>query len=157
MDVTPINEKSKVKSDSSKKFHLSSKQKKIWGSVFAVVLILIAFAGVYKYSYDKGYDKGYKAGEQAGKKSSTSSAKDLFNNIQNPFKTIVGTIEKVEGDKVTLSTSNGETKVIKLTDATKITKKTETLKRDSLTKGTKITVMTQGEGNDVSATRIVVR
>lgn len=58
---------------------------------------------------------------------------------------------------ITITTSKGEVKTLKITDKTKITKKTETLNKDSLTKGAKVTIFTTGEGDSLSATRIVVR
>lgn len=154
MDVSPINNKPKTtKTGFIKKFRLTPKQKKIWTVILTTLLVLAILAGVYGYAYNKGY----KNGEAAGKKNTAANASDIFNNVQNPFKTLTGQVEKVEGETVTITTSKGETKTVKLTDKTKITKKTETLNKDSLTKGTKVTIFTQGEDSNISATRVVVR
>lgn len=151
MDVSPLNSKSTNKPSKSKK--LSSKQKKLILALVAILLVILAFCGVYKYSYNKGY----KAGEANAKKNTASNAQDLIGNIQNPFKTQTGQVEKLEGETLTITNSKGETKTIKITNSTKITKKTETLNKDALTKGTKVTIFTSGEGDNLSATRVVVR
>lgn len=154
MDVTPINNKPTTKKSITKKMSLSSKQKKLMLVIITILLLAVAFVCVYKYSYNKGY----KEGEKAGKKSATTTnPRDIFNSMQNPFKTLTGQVEKVDGETITLTTSNGETKTIKITEKTKITKKKETLNKDALKKGTKITVFTQNENDNLSATRIVVQ
>ena len=156
MDISSgSNEKVKEsKSASPSKKKLTPKQRKIIFSIIVVLLLVFAGIGIYKYAYDKGYDKGMEAGKKA---SASKSPTDLFSNLQNPFKTLTGSVEKLEGEKLTITTSKGEVKTLKITDKTKRTKKTETLNKDSLTKGAKVTIFTTGEGDSLSATRIVVR
>lgn len=155
MDITPHNiKKEKTK---SKGISLSPKQKKVASVILGVLLAIGLLIGIYCLGYNKGHSKGYKEGETAAKKSNASkSPTDLFNNIQNPFNTTVGVIEKLEGDTLTITTSKGETKTVKVTDKTKITRKKETLNKDALTKGTRVTIMASSKDKDAAATRIVV-
>ncbi len=135
-----------------KKVNLTRKQKKLLAVVLAVLLVGVLLFGGYQYAYNRGY----KAGEAAGKKSSASS-KDLLGNISNPFQSITGVVDKVSGNSVIIKTTKGESKTVKFSDKTKITKKTTTLNKDALKSGTKVIIFTQGEGDAITATRIVVR
>jgi hypothetical protein len=70
---------------------------------------------------------------------------------------VSGTVKSVSQDTLEVNSSKGETVKIKITDKTKVTKKTDTLKVSDIKKDQKITVFTQGEGDNLTATRIVVR
>lgn len=155
MDVTPINGKSSInKPKSNKSIQLSPTAKKIIFGILGTVIVIALFICTYKY----GYNKGYKKGEEAGKKASVSTKPtDLLKGLDNPFKTLTGTVEKFEGDTLTMTTSKGETKTVKVNDKVKITKKTETLNTSALKKDTKVTVFTNGDEKNLVATRIVVQ
>lgn len=65
-------------------------------------------------------------------------------------------VDKIEGDNLTVKTSKGDLKTVKITDETSITKKTDKLKKEDLKNGTKVSVFTKGKDDKVSAVRIVV-
>lgn len=136
-----------------KKFRLTPKQKKVWKILLIILLTLSLFGGVYGV----GYNKGYKTGEKAGKKSGQTTASNLFSNLQNPFQTVTGKVVKLDDNKLAVTTTKGETKTVTITDKTKITKKTETLSTADLKKDVSVTIFTQGEDNNLQATRIVVK
>ncbi len=135
-----------------KKTDLTKKQKR-WLTIGLIILLGIGvLVGTYCFAYNRGYNNG----EVAGKKI-LSKANNLLGGTGNPFQSVTGVVDKVSGDSLSVKTTNGETKTVKLNDKTKITKKTTTLNKDALKSGTRVTVFTQGEGDAVTATRIVVR
>lgn len=141
----------------NKKISITSKQRKYLIGFLAILLIIASYVCVYKYAYNKGHKVGYQSGEVAGKKSSINSPADLFNKpFLNPFHIIAGKVEKLEGDKLTVNTNKGEVKIISLNNDTKITKKTESLKPENLSKSTKVTIYLQAEDPNLTANRIVV-
>lgn len=149
MDISPTSNKLSKKS-------ISKDQKKLLIVLLAVVIVASAFLCTYKLAYNKGY----KAGEAAGKKAAETNASketDIFKNFQSPFNTISGVVTELKGDTLKVDASNGEKKEIKLTDNTKITKGTETLKRDSLKKDVRVTIFTNGRDDNLTANRIVVK
>lgn len=121
-----------------------------------LILLAILLAGVVLYgTYHSGYNKGYTEGKKHA--SSTSSLENLLKNPTMPFHTVTGEIKSVSGNSVTINTSKGEVKTIPLNDNTKITQKTTTLKTSDLKAGQKVTVFTNGDDKNVTATRIVLR
>lgn len=154
--LSPTDNLGSSKPKSNKKNRLTARQKKLALCLVAILLVAAGACGIYKLGYNKGHDAGYKTGKEAGEKSVKNSS-DIFKSIQSPFNTLTGVVENIDGDNLTIDTSKGERQTVKLTDKTKITKKTDTLKRDALNKGTKVTIFTQGKDKDLSATRIVVR
>lgn len=148
---------SKSNNEFNKKISITSKQRNLIIGFLLVLFIITSYVCVYRYAYNNGQRDGYKSGEIAGKKSSANNPADLFNkSFLNPFNIISGKVEKIEGDKLTINTNKGEVKTINLKNETKITKKTESLKPESLSKGTKVTIYLQGDGSNSIATRIVV-
>jgi hypothetical protein len=149
MDIAPANQTSK-----SKKPKLTAKQKKLLVVLVAILLGIGLLAGAYKLGYDKGFTKG----EEQGKKTTRSSSlNDFFNNTSNPFRSVSGEVKSITADKIEVNSNKGEVQTIKITDKTKITKKTTTLKVADVKPDQKVTIFTQGKDNDLTATRIVVR
>lgn len=132
--------------------HFSNRQLTVIIAVLATILVLGLFLGTYKL----GYNHGYKAGEEKGKQANRLDPLGLFRNGQNPLSVETGKLEEVKDDSIVLDTSRGERKEIKLTDKTKITKKTDTLSKSDLKAGMKVSVFLSG-GDEPTATRIVLR
>ena len=149
MDITPASQGKKTK-----KLRITSNQKKLLIILLTILIGIGLFAGAYKLGYDKGYTKG----EEHGKTTTRSSGlNDFFQNPANPFRSVSGEIKSITADKIEVNSSQGEVKIIKITDKTKISKKTQTLKVADVKPEQKVTIFTQGEGDDLTATRIVVR
>lgn len=136
--------------------HFSNRQLTVIIAVLATILVLGLFLGTYKLGYNHGYNHGYKAGEEKGKQANRLDPLGLFRNGQNPLSVETGKLEEVKDDSIVLDTSRGERKEIKLTDKTKITKKTDTLSKSDLKAGMKVSVFLSG-GDEPTATRIVLR
>ena len=150
MDITPASQTDKK----TKRRSVTSKQKKLILILVTILLGVGLIAGAYKLGYDKGFTKG----EEQGKKSSRSTGlSELFSNPTNPFRSVSGEVKTVTTDKIEVNTSRGEVKSIKITEKTKITKKTTTLKVSDIKPDQKVTIFTQGQENDLTATRIVLR
>lgn len=147
------------KFDLNKNIKLSSKQRKLITGLLAIFLVVTSYACVYRYAHNKGYKAGYKSGEVAGKKASLSSPYDLFNkSLSSPLNIITGKVEKLDGQDLIINTNKGEVKTVKINKDTKITKKTETLKPESLSKGVKVIIYLQSKNSDTNsvASRIVI-
>ncbi len=132
--------------------HFSNRQLTVIIAVLATILVLGLFLGTYKL----GYNKGYRAGEEKGKQANRLDPLGLFRNGQNPLSVETGKLEEVKDDSIVLDTSRGERKEVKLTDKTRITKKTDTLNKSDLKAGMKVSVFLSG-GDEPTATRIVLR
>lgn len=127
------------------------KKKAFWVGVVITVIVIALLYGLHKASYDSGY----KAGLEEGKKSSSLS--NSFGNLQNPFQLASGTVADINSDRITVDTSRGQKQTVKIDDQTQVTKKTVKLNIDSIKKGTKVSVFTKGDSDDLTATRIVIR
>lgn len=132
--------------------HFSNRQLTVIIAVLVTILVLGLFLGTYKL----GYNKGYRAGEEKGKQANRLDPLGLFRNGQNPLSVETGKLEEVKDDSIVLDTSRGERKEVKLTDKTRITKKTDTLNKSDLKAGMKVSVFLSG-GDEPTATRIVLR
>lgn len=117
-----------------------------------VLAVILAVALIVKVSYNKGYKSG-----QADGRKQVASTSNLLNNLQSPFQSVSGKISGIDGAKITVDTTKGEKKTVVITDKTKITKKRTTLKQSDLKQKQSVTIFTQGSGDDLKATRIVVR
>ena len=149
--ITVVINNSFIKKIYTRKVRSTLKKKTFWIGVTSAVVIVALLFGLHKVSYNSGYD----AGLEEGKKSASLS--NSFGNLQNPFQLVSGTVADINNDHITVDTSRGQKQSVKLTDETRITKKTENLSRDSIKKGTKVSVFTKGEQDDLTATRIVIR
>jgi hypothetical protein len=101
--------------------------------------------------------EGFSKGEEKGHEANTSSVNDFFNSSSNPFRSLTVKVKEVKDDSITIDTTRGETKTVKLNDKTKITKETDTLKASDLKPNQRITIFTQGSEDKLTATRVVVR
>lgn len=117
--------------------------------IYALVGVLVV-VGLFGFVYKKGYDAGQKSAK-------SGNIQDLLKNNPNPFKVVSGTITKVDGDTLIVKTIKDGDKKVKLTDETKVTKKTEKLNKDALQPGVKVSVFTSGQGENLSATRVVIK
>lgn len=150
MDITPASQTTKK----SKNRKLTPQQKKLVIIVLTILISVGLAAGAYKLGYDKGFTKG----EEQGKKAARSAGfNNLFNSPNNPFRSVSGEVKSISNDKIEVNTNQGDVKTIKIIDTTKITKKTDTLKVSDVKTDQKVTIFTQGQENDLTATRIVVR
>ncbi len=132
---------------------LTNQQLKLLIAILATIAVCGLLLGIYKL----GYNQGYKAGEEKGKQTNRLDPLGLFRNGQNPLSVETGKVEEVKDDSIVLDTSRGERKEIKLTDKTKITKKTDTLSKSDLKAGLKVSIFTDGNKDQPAATRIVLR
>lgn len=148
-DISTLQQKSS--SRSAEKGKLTKKQKLI----VLVIVIVVALAGILYLIGNSIYNKGYNAGMQQGKKEATSAG--LLSNISNPFQSVSGRVVEVKDDKITVVTTKGDNKTVKIDKSTKITKKTTILTQSDLKKDQKVTIFTQGKDKDITATRIVLR
>lgn len=148
---------SKSNNEFNKKISITSKQRNLIIGFLLVLFIITSYVCVYRYAYNNGQRDGYKSGEIAGKKSNATNSIDLFGkSYLNPFNIISGKVEKLEDDKLTISTNKGEIKTLSLKKDVKITKKSEILKPENLSKGTKVTIYFNGEGSNLIINRIIV-
>lgn len=141
---------SNKKANFIKSFHLTPKQRKIW----LIVLLIFAIITILGGTYLLGYKKGESIGEKRGKAKSVANP---FGALQNPFNSSTGKVAEIKEDAIVIDTNRGEKKTIKLDDKTKITRKTEILTKSDLKNDQKVTVFARGEGDDLTATRIVLR
>lgn len=116
-----------------------------------LVLILVAFYAVYRSGYNNGYSSGKKKAESV-----TNAFSDLIKNPRSPYRTANGEIEALDGNTLTMNTSQGKREQFTTTDKTKVTQKATTLKLDDLKVGQIVTVFLDSQ-NDAQVTRIVVR
>lgn len=130
-----------------KNFVFTKKQQHLWIVLLAIFSLVLIGAGAYGY----GYTNGHKRGKTAGERKSANP----FNKFASPFKVQTGKITKIDGNKLTLHSSQGQVVEIKLTDKTKVTRKTDQLKTSDLAKDKKVTIFMSSTGDE--ATRIVLR
>ncbi len=132
-----------------------------WNILLTGVVLFVLMAGLLVCTYRYAYKKGYKKGEEAGKKAvSTSIPKpnDFLRNFEGPnFRTLIGKVKELEGDKLTIETGKGLSKSMTVNSATKISRKTEKLDIQALKKDAEVTVSTSGDEGSLVATRIELR
>jgi flagellar basal body-associated protein FliL len=114
----------------NKKLQLSAGQKKL----ILIIIIILLGLGILGGVYELGYNKGFAKGEEKGKKDIQSSNFAEYFTSNNPFKSVSGTVRSVSQDTLEVNSSKGEIVKIKITDKTKVTKKTDTLKVSDIRK-----------------------
>ena len=119
----------------------------------AIVAVLLILAGIYAI----GYKVGDKSGYDRAKSESNTSVAELFNNTPNPFNSISGKVDSVSSNSITVLTTKGDKQKVKVNDKTRISKNTDVLSIKDISKDTKVTVFTNGEKDNLTATRILVR
>lgn len=131
----------------------TTKQQKTLLIVLGVIILVGLFLAYGHMSYKKGYDTG----KEAGKKEVASTA-NLLSNLSNPFQSLSGKIVDVNSTSLTIKTAKGENKTIALNKTTKVSKDSNTqLKISDLEKNQNVSVFTSAKGNDVVASRIIIR
>lgn len=126
------------------------KRVKITGPVIITVVVALFFVAGTAMGYKYGYSNGKEAGEK------TRSGASMLSDIANPFPTISGKVSEISNDKIVVSSSRGTKETVKVTNRTKVTKKKDTLQVSDIKKDQKVTVFTQGDGNDRTASRIII-
>ena len=117
-----------------------------------VILVTGSVAGAYQIGFNRGHD----AGKAQAKKEQVTNPFSLPLG-QSPFSTFLsGKISKIDDDSITIDSNKGQKETIQLTDKTKITKKTTTLKKSDLKVGQKVTIFPNSQDKQ-TALRIVVR
>lgn len=132
---------------------LLPKDKTNWIILLAILVVVAIFVGVYSLGYHKGYGAGEKKGKESAAKDTTS---ELFGNLQNPFNYVGGKVSDVKPDEITIDTTTGDRKTVKITDKTVVSRGTDTLQQGDLEKDQRVTVFTDGNKENPSATRIVI-
>ncbi len=154
MDTNQTSEQTPTAKKTSplKSFHLTPKQQKIWLLALSTFAIITILGGIYLLGYKNGHAEGEKQGRARG-----AAVANPLANLQNPFNSTTGKVTEIKDDSITVDTNKGEKKTIKLDDKTKVTRKTETVDRSEIKNGQKVTIFARGEGDDTTATRIVLR
>jgi len=130
-----------------------TKQKK----TLLIILSIIILAGLFLAYGHMSYKKGYNTGKEVGKKE-VASTTNLLNNLSNPFQSLSGKIVDVNNSSLTILTSKGENKTITVNQSTKVSKKSNTqLKISDLEKNQNVSVYTSTKGNDLVASRVIIR
>lgn len=140
-------------SNGKSKFKLSFKTNNMIIPAFALVGIGLIIIGVYAI----GYKVGDKSGYNRAKSETKTNVADLFNNTPNPFNTVSGKIDSVTSNSLTILTTKGEKQKVIINDKTRISKGTTVLTIKDISKDTKVTVFTNGEKDNLAATRVLVR
>lgn len=149
---------SSIVSDFQKSYSKIDNRTKKGVLIGAIAVLLLG--SIICVSYKVGYDKGHDNGLETGKKEASSKSdklSDILKGSNSPFKFDSGVLQEVKKDSVIIDTSDGERKTVKLNDKTKITKKTDTLSVSDLKKGQKVTIYNDGNQDNPTATRIVLR
>ncbi len=125
-------------------------QKKFWYVFIIVVVALSLLGGMYMLGYSNGRNRA----EERAK--TTRNALDVWRNGNNPFaNTITGKLHEIRNGSIVVDTNRGERKEVMLGNDTKITRKTESLRKDDLKTDMKVTVFVSSKDHP-TATRIVV-
>ncbi len=131
----------------------TAKQKKTLLIILSIIILFGLFIGYGHMSYKKGYNTG----KEAGKKE-VASTTNLLNNLSNPLQSLSGKIVDVNNTSLTIKTTKGQDKTITLNKTTKVSKDSNTqLKISDLEKNQNVSVFTSAKGNDVVASRIIIR
>lgn len=120
-----------------------------------IILIVIAQIGLI-FSV---FGVGYKIGQDVGRKDATLAAgisgfNSLLGSVSNPFRSTTGKVTEISNDSITVETS-GETRTAKITDKTKITRRSEQKQVSDIEVGVRVSVFF-GESSDQEASRIII-
>ena len=146
-------ESNDLSGNKKRKFRLSFKTNNIIIPAIILVAIILIIIGVYAI----GYKVGDKSGYNRAKSETKTNVADLFNNTPNPFNTVSGKVDSVSSNSITIQTTKGEKQKVIVNDKTRISKGTTVLTIKDISKDTKVTVFTNGEKDNLAATRVLVR
>jgi cytoskeletal protein RodZ len=104
---------------------------------------------------------GYKIGQDVGKKDATVQAglsgfNSLLGNVSNPFRSTTGKVASVSADSITVETSNGEKKIVKITSDTKVSRRSEPVSVTDIKTGVRASVFLDESASEPTATRIII-
>lgn len=125
----------------------------------ALIIILIVIAELALLFSVFGV--GYKIGQDVGKKDATvesglNSFNSLLGNISNPFRSTTGKVSAISADSISIEKSNGETKTVKITSDTKVSRRSEPVSVSDVKTGTRASVFLDESASEPTATRIIV-
>lgn len=129
----------------------------IAGIAITVVLVLW---GVYSLGYDKGHDKGYgKATAEATAKARTSDPLRALTEANRNYWSIVGSVEAVDGNTITVKNNKGKTEKATFTDNLEVTQKSNKngANKSNLKVGQNVIVIGQKNDDKLSASRITIK
>lgn len=104
---------------------------------------------------------GYKIGQDVGRKDATVQAglsgfNSLLGNISNPFRSATGKVSEVSAGSITIKTNSGETKTMKITSNTKITRRSEPISVADIKKDVRASIFLDESVSELTASRIIV-
>lgn len=143
-------------SENKKKFKFPDINRAMLNTILLVLIIVVISGGI-------GYAIGFQYGKKAGAQSLIGKVTDFLNPLNavsdNPLfpSTTVGKVDSANASKITVVQPNGDKKNIAINSKTKITQQDKTLSVDAIKKDNPVTVFTTGKGDDLTATRIILR
>ncbi len=104
---------------------------------------------------------GYKIGQDIGRKDAAvaqglSGFNSLLGNISNPFRSTTGKVSAISESSVTIDPTNGESKTVKITKDTQISRRSEPVSVTAIKNGTRATIFLDESASEPTATRIII-
>jgi len=131
-------------------YRLTRKQKRIWLSIIAVLLLLSLIAGLVGFGYNRSYENGRQSDERPELNNQSPQTQNLFSSF-------TGMVTENKDKKLSVQSAQGEKVVVTLNDQTKIIKESTILTSKDITKDQKVTIFTQGSDDGLVASRVVFR
>ena len=125
-----------------------------------ILTLLLAIWGVYSTGHSKGYDKGYNKGKvEAETKARIANPLGALSEANRNYWSIVGTVEAVDGNTVTVKNNKGKVEKATFTDDLEVSQKSNKngANKSSLKVGQNVIVIGQKNDGKLTASRVTIK